>query len=128
MPSDYNDGLSFGRGSSAGRPFTATGFEQVTLIDEPYDRIEFDKGKILVGSSATFKFVITETMPIQVAYLEQRPRRPVAEESTFPFHSGVGFAGELTATPRTAGEDNRTTAVCYYWHQAPAGRSARQRS
>jgi len=78
VPSGYDDGLSFGQGSSAGKPFTATGFGQVTLLDEPYDRIELDQGKIETGASATFRFVVSETMPLQQAYLAQRPRRPVA--------------------------------------------------
>lgn len=78
IPSSYSDGLSFGQGSSAGRPFTAAGFEQVTLIDEPYDRIEYDKGKIAVGGQATLRLVVTESMPLATAYLVQRPRRPVA--------------------------------------------------
>ena len=38
VPSDYWDGLSFGQGSQAGRPFTAQGFSRVTIVDEPYDR------------------------------------------------------------------------------------------
>ena len=78
VPSGYNDGLSFGQGSNAGRPFTAVGFNQITLIDEPYDRIEYDKGRIAVGGQATLRLVVTESMPLTVAYLAQRPRRPVA--------------------------------------------------
>ena len=78
VPSSYSDGLSFGQGSSAGRPFTASGFEQVTLIDEPYDRIEYDKGKIAVGGQGTLRLVVTESLPLATAYLVQRPRRPVA--------------------------------------------------
>jgi hypothetical protein len=82
VPSSYSDGLSFGQGSSAGRPFTAAGFEQVTLIDEPYDRIEYDRGKIAVGGQATLRLVVTESMPLATAYLVQRPRRPIANGAT----------------------------------------------
>jgi hypothetical protein len=78
VPSDYLDGLSFGQGSNAGRPFTAVGFDQIRVLDEPYDRIEFDKGHISVGRSATLRFVITESLPLHEAYLLQRPTRPVA--------------------------------------------------
>ena len=80
VPSGYGDGLSFGQGSSAGRPFTAAGFNQITLMDEPYDRIEYDKGRIAVGGQATLRLVVTESMPLTVAYLVQRPRRPVANQ------------------------------------------------
>jgi hypothetical protein len=78
VPSGYSDGLSFGQGSDAGRPFAASGFDQVTIVDEPYDRIEYDRGKILAGTATAFRFVITESLPIPRAYLAQRPRRPVA--------------------------------------------------
>ena len=81
VPSDYLDGLSFGQGSDAGKPFTAAGFDRVRVLDEPYDRIEFDGGRISVGRSATFRFVITESLPLHEAYLLQRPTRPVAVAS-----------------------------------------------
>jgi hypothetical protein len=77
-PSDYADGLSFGQGSTAGRPFTAKGFSQVTVIDEPYDRVDFEEGKIRAGGEVTLRFVITESLPLTVAYLAQRPINPLA--------------------------------------------------
>jgi hypothetical protein len=82
VPSDYDDGLSFGQGSNAGRPFSDEGFRDMAVTDEPYDRIELDQGKILVGGRTTFRFVITETMPLAMAYLAQRPRRPVANRGS----------------------------------------------
>jgi hypothetical protein len=94
-PSDYGDGLSFGQGSSAGRPFTATGFDQITLIDERHDRIEYDQGKVPVGSNATFRFAISETLPLKEAYLTQRPRRPVAEEIGAPGAARLGSLPEV---------------------------------
>jgi len=78
-PSDYADGLSFGQGSTAGRPFTAKGFSQVTILDEPYDRIDFEEGKIRAGGEVTLRLVITESLPLAVAYLAQRPINPLAE-------------------------------------------------
>jgi hypothetical protein len=79
VPSDYWDGLSFGQGSTADRPFTAKGFSRVTIVDEPYDRVEFEEGKIPRGAQATLRIVITESMLLAKAYLAQRPVRPVAE-------------------------------------------------
>ena len=79
-PSDYSDGLSFGQGSQAGRPFTAEGFDRVNVMDEPYDRVQFDHGRILVGGHATLRFVISETTPLSEAYLLQQPGKPVAED------------------------------------------------
>jgi len=85
-PSDYADGLSFGQASTAGRPFTAKGFSQVTVLDEPYDRIDFEEGKIRAGGEVTLRFVITESLPLTVAYLAQRPINPLAE--IYPRPSG----------------------------------------
>ena len=82
VPSDYSDGLSFGQGSQAGRPFTAQGFRRVTIVDEPYDRVEFEDGKIPRGGQATLRVVITEYNLLAKAYLAQRPIRPVAENSS----------------------------------------------
>jgi len=79
-PSDYYDGLSFGQGSQAGRPFSSSGFDHMTIVDEPYDRMEFDHGRIAVGASVTIRFVVTEFDPLTEAYLLQRPSRPVASE------------------------------------------------
>ena len=76
--SDYLDGLSFGQGSSAGRPFTSTRFGEVNELDEPLDSITFHGGDLRPGESAVFDFVITDTTPIQRFYLVQRPSRPIA--------------------------------------------------
>jgi hypothetical protein len=82
VPSDYWDGLSFGQGSQAGRPFTSQGFSRVTIVDEPFDRVEFEGGKIPRGGQATLRVVITEYSLLVKAYLAQRPIRPVAENSS----------------------------------------------
>jgi hypothetical protein len=77
--SDYFDGLSFGQDTNAGRPFTASAFDQITITDEPYDRVEFDHGRVPIGGHVTLRFVITESLPLGEAYLLQRPSKPVAE-------------------------------------------------
>jgi hypothetical protein len=79
IPSDYIDGLSFGQGSAAGRPFTGTGFRRAVIVDEPYDRVEFDEGRIPIRGQTTLRFVITESLPLTVAYLLQRPLKPLAQ-------------------------------------------------
>ena len=78
VSSDYADGLSFGQGSQAGRPFTGTGFGRTRIIDEPYDRVEFDQGKIPIRGQTALRFVISESLPLAVAYLLQRPMKPIA--------------------------------------------------
>lgn len=83
-PSDHTDELSFGQGSDAGRPFTAVGFARVTLIDEPFDRIDYDDGNIPPGEFTVLKLVISQPSFIKQAYLAQRPAAPVAEQTTRP--------------------------------------------
>ena len=79
IPSGYSDGLSFGQGSKAGRPFTADGFDKVTIVDEPYDRVEFDHGRIAIGGHVTLRIVISDYLLRPETYLLQRPSKPVAE-------------------------------------------------
>ena len=86
VPSDYADGLSFGQGSTVGRPFTSLEFPRVRMMDEPYDQVEFEDGKVLVGGHTTLRIVITESMPLSDAYLAQRPTRPLA--ATFSRSAG----------------------------------------
>jgi hypothetical protein len=78
-PSDYGDGLSFAQGLDAGKPFSSDGFDQVTLMDEPYDRIQFDHGKVPIGEQVTLRFVLSESIPLGEVYLLQRPGKPIAE-------------------------------------------------
>lgn len=78
LSSDYLDGLSFGQGSSSGRPFTSSRFGEINEMTEPLDSITFHGGTLRPGESAVFNFVITDTTPIQRFYLVQRPSRPIA--------------------------------------------------
>lgn len=78
VSSDYLDGLSFGQGSTAGRPFTSNRFGEFNEFIEPLDSISFHGGELRPGESAVFDFVITDTTPIERFYLVQRPSRPLA--------------------------------------------------
>ncbi len=84
IPSDHTDELSFGQGSTAGRPFTASNFAQVTLIDEPFDRIEYEEGNVPVGGQVALRFVISQPASLHEAFVAQRPGRPVAKGTTDP--------------------------------------------
>ena len=78
VPSDHTDELSYGQGSTAGRPFTASAFARITLIDEPYDRIEFEDGSVPAGGEVTLRFVVSQPASMHEAFIAQRPSRPVA--------------------------------------------------
>jgi hypothetical protein len=76
--SPYGDGLSFGQGGQAGRPFLATGFAGNQEIDEPYDSVVFGGGMIRPGDAATMAVVITDTTPSSPIYVVQQPMQEVA--------------------------------------------------
>lgn len=76
--SPYGDGLSFGQGGQAGRPFLATGFAGNQEIDEPYDSVVFGGGLIRPGEAATMAVVVTDTTPTSPIYLVQQPMQEMA--------------------------------------------------
>ena len=78
VSSDYLDGLSFGQGSSTGRPFTSTRFGETNELIEPFDSVTFHGGDLRPGQSAVFDVIITDTTPIAQFFLVQRPSRPIA--------------------------------------------------
>ena len=77
-PSDIYDGLSFGQGSEAGRPFVSDLFGTGTMQDEPRDYLTFRDGEVRPGETATFQYVITATSPHETFYIVQDPNRPLA--------------------------------------------------
>jgi hypothetical protein len=77
-PSDYFDGLSFGQGSSVGKPFLSNRFQDTDDTEEPHDSVSFRDGKVAVGESVTFTFVITDATPVSPIFLVQEPTRLVA--------------------------------------------------
>ncbi len=81
IASDTLDGLSFGQGAMAGRPFSSDRFERSAEIHEPLDYLSFHEGLLRPGETATFDLIVTDTTPIELFYLIQRPNRPVAGEA-----------------------------------------------
>lgn len=78
VPSDHTDELSYGQGSEAGRPFTASAFARITLMDEPFDRIEFEDGSVPAGGVVSLRFVVSQPGSLREGFIAQRPSRPVA--------------------------------------------------
>lgn len=81
-PSPYGDGLSFGQGTTAGRPFRADRFAAVDEIFEPYDAVIFSGGMVAPGESVRVELVVTDTTPHDVFYLLQRRDSPLAAIAT----------------------------------------------
>ena len=78
LSSDTLDGLSFGQGANSGRPFRSNRFMRVAEIHEPVDYVSFHDGDLKPGETATFDVIVTDTTPVALFYLVQRPNRPVA--------------------------------------------------
>ena len=78
IPSDHTDELSYGQGTTAGRPFTSSAFAQITLMDEPFDRIEYGDGSVPPGGQVTLRFVVSQPGGLHEAFIAQRPGRAVA--------------------------------------------------
>jgi hypothetical protein len=76
--SPFDDGLSFGQASIAGRPFRSDRFASVADIQEPYDGISFADGMIAPGEEVTVSFVVTDTTPRYDFYLLQRRDSPIS--------------------------------------------------
>jgi len=77
--SPYEDGLSFGQGTIAGRPFLSDTFDYADEISEPFDKVSFSGGKVPPGGTVAFSVVITDSTPRPVFYLLQKREKPVAE-------------------------------------------------
>lgn len=80
LPSDTYDGLSFGQGAEAGRPFSADRFARAAEISDSLDYISFQDGTVAPGETVVFDVIITDTTPVPVFYLIQRPNQPLSFE------------------------------------------------
>ncbi len=89
VPSGHTDELSYGQGTTLGRPFTASAFAVVSLMDEPYDRIECTEGDVPSGGAVTLRFVVSQPRNLREAFIAQRPARPVASRPTPPSQPGA---------------------------------------
>ena len=76
--SPYEDGLSFGQASEAGRPFVSDRYSAVAEHDEPYDGVSFSGGLVRPGETAVFSFVVTDALPKPLIYLLQKRGAPIA--------------------------------------------------
>ena len=82
--SPYEDGLSFGQGTLAGRPFLSDIFRDADEISEPFDKVSFSGGTVPPGGTVAVTVVITDSTPRPVFYLLQKRGKPVAERRDRP--------------------------------------------
>ncbi len=78
--SSYEDGLSFGQGTIAGRPFLSDTFHYADEISEPFDKVSFSGGTVPPGGTAAFTVVVTDSTPKSVFYLLQKREKPIAKQ------------------------------------------------
>jgi hypothetical protein len=76
--SPIEDGLSFGQGTEAGRPFLADGYGSTQEITEPFDAVVFSGGLVEPGETVVLSAVITDSAPKPVFHLIQLRNAPVA--------------------------------------------------
>jgi hypothetical protein len=76
--SPFEDGLSFGQASQAGRPFRSDRFTETLETDEPYDGVQFFGGLVKPGETVAVSVVITDTTPAWTFYLLQTEDSPLA--------------------------------------------------
>jgi hypothetical protein len=74
-PSSNGDGLAFGQGFAAARPFTSDVFTVVNEIIDARDFVNFSGGTVAPGATVTFNFVITDNSDARddLDFLRQRP-------------------------------------------------------
>ncbi len=76
--SPYGDGLSFGQGSIAGRPYVSPQFDVSNETEEPYDQLDFTDGRIEPGATVSMTFVISDASPEAIFYLLQQTGQVIA--------------------------------------------------
>lgn len=73
VASPEEDGLSFGQGINQVRPFVSDQFVGVDEVTDVRDFINFSAGTVAPGGTAAFRYVISDTTPIDRFFLLQRP-------------------------------------------------------
>jgi hypothetical protein len=73
-----SDGLSLGQGWSARPSMASNDFRHVRVIDQPYDELDFDDGRVEEGQTAVFKFVLTDSIWPSEIFVLQSPEVGIA--------------------------------------------------
>jgi len=88
--SPEEDGLSFAQGIRSVRPFVSNIYTRADEVTDVRDFINYSQGVLNPGTTAIFRYAITDTTPINRFYLLQRP-------NFVP--GGVGFVPIAPITP-----------------------------
>jgi hypothetical protein len=73
-----SDGLSLGQGWSARPSMASNDFRHVRLVDQPYDALHFDDGRVEEGQTAVFNFVLTGSIWQSEIFVLQAPEVGIA--------------------------------------------------
>ena len=77
-PSSFGDGLSFDQRQEDRELISSDTFKRFSRDFEPSDMLLFREGKVDVGDTAGFSFVVTDFTPRWEFYLVQDPRIPAS--------------------------------------------------
>jgi len=88
-PSPESDGLSFGQFLPQFRPFTSTRFSTSEEEIDVRDYVNFSGGIVAPGDTAVFRYIFTDTTPLNRFFLLQRPN----------FQPRVGFIDPTPPPP-----------------------------
>ncbi len=89
FPSPEADGLSFGQFLPQYRPFTSTRFSTSEEEIDVRDYVNFSGGVVAPGDSVVFRYIFTDTSPLNRFFLLQRPN----------FQPRVGFIDPTPPPP-----------------------------
>ena len=78
LSSPDSDGLSLGQGWSARPSMASNDFRHVRVIDQPYDALDFDDGRVEEGQTAVFKLVLTASIWQSEIFVLQTPEVGIA--------------------------------------------------
>ncbi len=100
-PSPEADGLSFGQFLPQFRPFTSTRFGTVEEEIDVRDYVNFAGGIVAPGDSVLFRYIFTDTSPLNRFFLLQRPN----------FQPRVGFVDPTPPPPPVEGVVTEPTPI-----------------
>ncbi|MGH1479533.1 MAG: hypothetical protein ACRBM6_12590 [Geminicoccales bacterium] len=88
----YTDGLSFDQLRMVRQPLSSDQFAEIRTQDEPFDRLQFDHGRVEPDQTVRLGFNIVDINPHAIFYLAQEPIVLMAEREDAPVSQHFVYA------------------------------------